>query len=122
MRTTGHAGSASWPCGAPTQELPAATRPLLSQMLSEVKELEHRIEQIERYLTALTRADPVVQKLRQIPGIGLLSSTAIRASVGDVERFACGRNFTYAAHLQDEYPTATVPAVHRPALDGGVHT
>src|SRR5579864_5294703 len=29
---------------------------------------------------------------------------------------------TYAAHLQDEYPTATVPAAHRSALDGGVHT
>ena len=77
----------------PPQELPAATRPLLSQMLSEVKELEHRIEQIERDLTALTRADPVVQQLRQIPGIGLLGSTAIRACVGDVERFTCGRSF-----------------------------
>jgi transposase len=77
----------------PPQELPAAIRPLLAQMLSEVKELEHRIEQIERELTALTRADPVVQQLRQIPGIGLLSSTAIRAAVGDVERFPCGRSF-----------------------------
>ena len=29
---------------------------------------------------------------------------------------------TYAAHLQDEYPTATVPAAHRSALHGGAHT
>src|SRR5437660_10062520 len=29
---------------------------------------------------------------------------------------------THAAHLQDEYPTATVPAAHRSGLDGGVHT
>ena len=29
---------------------------------------------------------------------------------------------TRAAHLQDEYPTATVPAAHQSALDGGVHT
>jgi transposase len=61
-------------------------------MLSEVKELEHRIEQIERELTALTRPEPVVQQLRQIPGIGLLGSTAIRAAVGDVERFPSGRS------------------------------
>jgi len=47
----------------PPQELPAAVRPLLAQMLSEVKELEHHIEQIERDLTALTRADPVVQQM-----------------------------------------------------------
>jgi transposase len=77
----------------PPQELPAATRPLLSEMLGEVNELEHRIEQIERELNSLTRADPVVQQLRRIPGIGLLSSTAIRACVGDVERFACARSF-----------------------------
>jgi len=62
----------------PPQELPAAIRPLLAQMLSEVKELEHHIEQIERDLTALTRADPVVQQLRQIPGIGL-PSAALRS-------------------------------------------
>jgi len=29
---------------------------------------------------------------------------------------------THAAHLQDEYPTATVLAAHQPGLDGGVHT
>ena len=29
---------------------------------------------------------------------------------------------TYAAHPQDEYPIATVPAAHRSGLDGGVHT
>src|SRR5262249_15034834 len=29
---------------------------------------------------------------------------------------------TPAAHVQDEYPTATAPAAHRSGLDGGVHT
>jgi transposase len=77
----------------PPQDLPAAMRPLLAQMLSDIKQLEQQIDQIERDLTELTRADPVVQQLRQIPGIGLLTSTAIRASVGDVQRFPCGRRF-----------------------------
>jgi transposase len=77
----------------PPQELPVVIRPLLAQMLSEVKELEHHIEQIECELKALTRTDPVVQQLRQIPGIGLLSSTAIRAAVGDIQRFPCARSF-----------------------------
>src|ERR1700739_947125 len=66
----------------PPQELPAAIRPLLAQMLSEVKELEHRIEQIERELTALTRADPVVQQLRQIPGIGFFPRPPALAALG----------------------------------------
>jgi transposase len=77
----------------PPQELPAAVRPLLAQMLSGVKQLEQQIEQVERELTDLSRTDPVVQQLRQIPGIGLLTSTAIRATVGDVQRFPCGRRF-----------------------------
>ena len=77
----------------PPQELPAAVRPLLAQMLSGVKQLEQQIEQVERGLTDLSRTDPVVQQLRQIPGIGLLTSTAIRATVGDVQRFPCGRRF-----------------------------
>src|SRR5437879_13854602 len=54
----------------PPPELPAAIRPLLAQTLSEVQELEHHIEQIERDLTALTRADPRAQQLRQSPATG----------------------------------------------------
>jgi transposase len=77
----------------PLSELPPALRPLLAQMLRDVDQLESQIEQLERELTALTRADPVVQQLREIPGIGLLTSTAIHATVGDIQRFPCARRF-----------------------------
>jgi len=77
----------------PPQQLPAALRPLLAQMLSDVDQLEQRTQQVEREIAALTRADEVVQQLRQIPGIGLLTSTALHATVGDIQRFPSGRRF-----------------------------
>jgi transposase len=78
----------------PPRELPAALHPLLAQMLQDVDHLAGQIEQAERQLTDLVRCDPVVQQLREIPGIGLLTSTAIRATVGDIQRFPCGRRFS----------------------------
>jgi transposase len=77
----------------PPQELPAALLPLLAEMLSEVDQLERRTQQVERELAALTRSHEVVQRLRQVPGIGLLTSTALHATVGDIQRFPCGRRF-----------------------------
>jgi len=73
--------------------LSPAIRPLLTQMLQEIADLEHNVEQVERQLTSLSRSDERVQHMRQIPGIGLLTSTAIRATVGDIQRFPSGRHF-----------------------------
>jgi transposase len=77
----------------PSQDLPAALRPLLSEMLADLDQLEQRVDQVERQLASITRADPIVQRLREIPGIGPLTSTALRASVGDIGRFPCARRF-----------------------------
>jgi transposase len=77
----------------PSQDLPAALRPLLSEMLADLDQLEQRVDQVERQLSAITRADPIVQRLREIPGIGPLTSTALRATVGDIGRFPCARRF-----------------------------
>ena len=74
-------------------EVPAGVRPALAQMLEEITALEQKIDNIERELTALTRSDERVQQMRAIPGIGLLTSTAIRATVGDIQRFPSGRHF-----------------------------
>jgi transposase len=74
-------------------ELPDGLRPILAQMLDEIRSLEEKILSIERELTVLSRSDERVQQLREIPGIGLLTSTAIRATVGDIQRFPSGRHF-----------------------------
>jgi transposase len=73
--------------------IPDGLRPTLAEMLQEIRFLEERIAGAERELAALTRSDERVRQLREIPGIGLLTSTAIRATVGDIQRFPSGRHF-----------------------------
>ncbi|HEY0802218.1 MAG TPA: IS110 family transposase [Steroidobacteraceae bacterium] len=77
----------------PNNAVPEGLRPALIDALGEVRVLEERIIGIERELAALTRQDQTVRQLREIPGIGLLTGTALRASVCDIQRFPSGRHF-----------------------------
>src|SRR5450631_586614 len=74
-------------------DVPDAVRASLAEMLQEIRSLEEKTLGVERQLNALTRTDVCVQQLRQIPGIGPLTSTALRAIVGDIQRFPSGRHF-----------------------------
>src|ERR1700726_1099394 len=74
-------------------EIPAASRETLAQMFKQIAVLEQNILTVEHQLNTLTRTDLRVQQLRQIPGIGALTSTALRAIVGDIQRFPSGRHF-----------------------------
>lgn len=73
--------------------VPDALRASLHEMCLEIRELEARMRQVEKQLEALARQMPVVVRLREIPGIGLLTATALVAFVGDVQRFRSGRQF-----------------------------
>ena len=73
--------------------LPAPLRFALFEACSEVRELEERITRVERQLEALARESSLVTRLRSVPGIGLLTSTAIAGFVGDLTRFPSGRCF-----------------------------
>jgi len=64
----------------------------LRGLLRELGELETRIRQVERSLEAMARERDVVGRLRTIPGVGLLTATALVAFVGDVQRFRSGRH------------------------------
>lgn len=73
--------------------LPDLLRPLLAETLQEITGLTERIKRLEATLVSLTRADPVIQGLLKLPGVGLLGASALRAAVGDIERFPSGRHF-----------------------------
>lgn len=77
----------------PGNGIPDGLRPALYEALTDIRSLEARIVGIERTLAALTRDDETVRQLQQIPGIGLLTGTALRATVGDIQRFPSGRHF-----------------------------
>ena len=73
--------------------LPMAIRPMLAEAAEEIREFETRIRGVEQQLEQLSRQLPVVRRLRTIPGVGLLSATALVAFVGDVQRFPSARHF-----------------------------
>ena len=73
--------------------LPSALRPALAETTTEIRELEARIRVVEKQIDAIATATPVVQRLRTIPGVGLLTATALVAFVGNAARFPSGRHF-----------------------------
>jgi transposase len=73
--------------------LPGLLRPALAEVAREIRELEHRLRALEQQLEAVAAQTPVVGRLRTIPGLGLLTATALVAGVGDVQRFASARHF-----------------------------
>jgi transposase len=60
---------------------------------NESRTLEERMKGIERQLEALASQLPVVDRLRSIPGVGLLTATALVALTVDIHRFPSGRHF-----------------------------
>jgi transposase len=77
----------------PDTPLPAALRPALHSALDEIAALERRRRAVERQIAALAAVTPAVAALRTIPGVGLLTSTALVAFVGDATRFPSARHF-----------------------------
>jgi len=73
--------------------VPALLHPSLLELLAEIVSLEQRCKQIDQQLARLSEHDPVIERLLQIPGVGPLTATALRASVVDVQRFPSGRHF-----------------------------
>ena len=74
-------------------DLPDALQPALAEAGAEIREMETRIRLVETQLQALADQTPVVSRLRSIPGVGLITATALVAFVGDVQRFPSGRHF-----------------------------
>ena len=77
--------------------VPALLRPALHTVLEEIAALETRAEAVRTELIRLAAQMPDVQLLLTVPGVGLLTATALVAFVGDIHRFRSGRDF--AAYL-----------------------
>jgi transposase len=72
--------------------IPDSVRPFLAEACEEVRDIERRIAMIERQLEALTDQTPAIQRLLTVPGIGLLTATALFAFVVNVHRFPSARH------------------------------
>jgi transposase len=73
-------------------ELPDALGPAFAEAGEEIRQIEARIKQVEHHLEAMSEQLPIVSHLLTIPGIGLLTATALFAFIGDIHRFPSGRH------------------------------
>jgi transposase len=73
--------------------LPSHLRQVLTSVHEEVRAIEGRIAALERELETLAEQDPVVTRLRTVPGIGLLTATALVGTVGHIHAFARAPQF-----------------------------
>ena len=80
-------------------DLPMALRHALATVLDQIDTLEHAMADIETALREFAARDVRSQRLQQAGGVGLLTATALSASIGDFERFASGRHLASALGL-----------------------
>jgi len=74
--------------------VPAILRPQLREQLDEVRELTEKIDSVEAQLSAWKRREEDCMRIAAIPGVGLLTATAMVATVGDDAKvFRSGREF-----------------------------
>jgi transposase len=67
---------------------------LFSEMLEELRSLLERIESVNQQLKRLVAGNEDCQRLMQVPGVGVITATALYASVGDPAQFKNGRQFS----------------------------
>lgn len=74
-----------------TPELDDHSRWIMDRHLEDLDRLKKRIREVEQRMEEATTDDPIVQKLRQTKGVGLVTAVVMRAEIGSFRRFACGK-------------------------------
>mgnify|MGYP001598112856 FL=1 len=75
-------------------ELTTMFREILSELYDELVHLDKRIKTLEIKLETLCAQNEDCQRLLTIPGVGLLSATALVAAIGDISAFKNGRELS----------------------------
>ena len=74
-------------------QLPQMVRDSLREQVARIKEMSEAMLAIEKRLHLQLKADPHMQRIAQIPGVGLLTATAAIATMGEASAFKSGREF-----------------------------
>lgn len=76
-----------------SERLPSVLIESLREQLGEIDRIEKRIADTERRIRELSKGDPAVKAISDIPGVGLLTATAAVAAMGNAKAFRSGREF-----------------------------
>jgi transposase len=75
------------------ETVPGFLRQVLLDLIEEIRSLEAKAESVRTSLSSLIPQMPDAQRLLTVPGVGVLTATALVAFVGDIHRFKSGRHF-----------------------------
>jgi transposase len=76
-----------------SQALPGLLRQTLGLLLEELRDLDTRLNALDRQLRQIAEADPVAQRLQTVPGVGIIVATGLLGSVPHIHAFRRGRHF-----------------------------
>lgn len=71
--------------------LPALAREVLQTFAGQLRHVGERIAELERKLKVWHRGNEASRRLTAIPGVGLITATALVATIGDASQFSSGR-------------------------------
>ena len=71
--------------------LPALAREALGSLVEQLRMTQTQILGLERKLMAWHRANEASRRLEAIPGVGIITATALVATIGDASQFRSGR-------------------------------
>jgi transposase len=77
-----------------SDSVPAPLQPLLLEALEQLRALDARLARCDAEVAAHAHADAAAQRLRQMLGVGPLTSSAVTATVADARAFRNGRQFS----------------------------
>jgi transposase len=74
--------------------LPAFAREALGVLIAQLRTVKEAIRTLERKLQEWHRSQEVSQRLTTIPGVGVITATALVATIGDGSQFKSGRHLS----------------------------
>lgn len=80
-------------------DVPELAARVITGLAGQIGDLQVRLTALEKELLAWHRTNELSQRLSTIPGVGLISATALAASVTDAGRFRSGRQFAASLGL-----------------------
>ena len=73
--------------------LPPMARQALAILIAQMRDLQSSIKALERALLTWHRSNEASRRLESIPGVGVITATALAATVTDPAHFKSGRQF-----------------------------
>lgn len=89
-----NAWTKGWMAWLKTVKLGEQTRWVLDQELMHLDHMVCAIAAVEAQMDQATKDDPVVAKLKEKPGIGVVTAVVMRAAIGRFDRFRSGKQLS----------------------------